>query len=620
MIASSATAPSTLLAVIGILMNASPTLAQRDLGYFEQKRRLAEIHVPRLVRDWQETADVPGVVVTLVEGDQILLEEAFGTAESATTVFQVGELVRPMTAMALLQQIESGAIASGEDISQHLQLAVLDKRSLLGVTPEALLTHTAGFDERLIGSRARKREDLLPLSAYLSRRMPARIWPPGLISVPSSHGYALAALLVEALSGIPFADYLSKRVFMPLGMKNTTVQGDPHRLGDRADGHRYVSGRWIRTRPDYSQTSPASSLFTTAADMGRWLRALLCAGELHGERVLTPASVHQMLSRQFSNHPLLPGRSMGLLEGDRYSPAELYQATRRNGYSAVVMISPDRNIGLFAAFDGEVDFWNLVHQIFDRLVRIREEPETVFQSAFSKQTHGFSGYWSDASVPHRTVMKLQVLLRQDRIQQTADGKLIWRSRVYRPIAPLAFQQVDGTGRLCFVSSSGELRFAASDDIVLEKLPWFAARPVQAVLWVGFAAIFLGAGWPRVRSLPRHWTLSTRIMQSCRWPLLLARLAATLHFLFLAAVAVISAIAARRGLDLVLYGVPTAALGILVLPMVAAVATLGALSGLVLTWRSPDWYGAQRWRLLMLMTALLAFLPFLHYWNLLGFQL
>ena len=311
---------------------------------------------------------------------------------------------------------------------------------------------------------------------------------------------------------------------------------------------------------------------------------------------------------------------MGLLEGDRYSPRELYQAMRGSGYSAVLMIIPDRNLGLFAAFNGEVDFWSLVHQIFDRFMRSRGEPGNSSKSALYNGDLRFSGYWRDASVPHHTVMKLQVLIQQDRIRRTADDRLIWRSQEYRPIAPLAFQQVDGTKRLCFVSDSGRLRFAASDDVVLERLPWFATRPVQAVLWITFAAIFLAAGWPRGQSMPRRRALSLRDIRSFWWPLLLARLAATFHFLFLTAVAVTSAIAARYGVSLVVYGVPTAPLVLLVLPLVAAFLTLAALTGLVLTWRSPDWYGAQRWRLAMLTAALLAFLPFLHYWNLLGFHL
>jgi len=609
-----------LLGVIWMLMTVPCSPAQEAVEYFDQKRRLAEFHISGLVRDWQQATGIPGVVIMLVESDQVLLQEGFGLADSDTTVFQVGELVRPVTAMALLQQIERGAIAPGTDISKYLQIPSLDAWFIRPVTPESLLTHSGGFDARLIASRTRRPAELLPLRVYLGRRMPPRIRAPDLVSVPSSHGYALAGLLVETVAGVPFGDYLRASVFEPLGMTDTALHGEAHLLERLAGGHRFLAGRWVSVTPDYPQTSPASSLLTTAADMGLWLRALLSGGELQGARVLTPAGAQQMLSRQFSNHPLLPGRSLGLIEGVRYWPAELYQAMRGNGYSAVLMISPKRHLGLFVAFNGEVDFWDLVHQIFDRFVAIREDPPHPSPTAGSDSHLRFSGYWSDASVPHHTVAKLLALVRQDRIRQTGDGGLMWRSRTYRPIAPLAFQQIDGTKRLCFISSSGRLSFAAADDVVLEKLPWFAAWPVQAGLWVAFAAVFLAAGWPSAKSLHRQPVLSPQVVLSPGWPLLLARLAATFHFLFLAVIAVVLAIASHQGVGLLLYEFPLAPLAVLVLPVVGGVLTLGAIIGLIVVWRSDQWSGGQRLRFAMLTAVLLAFLPFLRYWNLLGFHL
>lgn len=608
-----------LLTVTWVLMTVPCSLAQETLEYFEQKRRLAEFHISDLVRDWQESTGVPGVVIALVEGDQVLLQEGFGVADSATSIFQVGELIRPITAMALLQQIERGAIAPGTDIAEYLQLPSLDARFIRAVTPESLLTHTSGFDERLIASRVRRPDKLLPLAVYLGRRMPPRTRAPDLVSVPSSHGYALAGLLVETVAGMPFADYLSARVFEPLGMTDTSLQDEAHLLDRLIGGHRYLADRWVSVASDYPQTSPASSLLTTATDMGLWLRALLSGGTLQGVHVLSPTSAQQMLSRQFSNHPLLPGRSLGFTEGIRYSPSELYQAVRGNGYSAVLMISPERRLGLFAAFNGEVDFWNLVHQIFDRFVAIREDPSRPSPPALSDSHLRLSGYWRDASVPHHTVAKLLALIRQDRIRQIGDGSLVWRSHTYRRIAPLAFQQIDGTRRLCFISRAGRLSFAAADGVVLEKLPGFAAWPIQAGLWVAFAAIFLAAVWPSARSLHRQPVLSPQVMLSPGWPLLLARLAATFHFFFLAVIAVFMAVASREGTGL-LHGVPLAPVAVLVLPVVGGVLTLGAIIGLVVVWRSDQWSGGQRLRFIMLAAVLVAFLPLLHYWNLLGFHL
>ena len=168
------------------------------------------------------------------------------------------------------------------------------------------------------------------------------------------------------------------------------------------------------------------------------------------------------------------------------------------------------------------------------------------------------------------------------------------------------------------SASGGRPFAVIGDLVLEKLAWYEARPIQISLWIAFTAVFLAAGWPR-RTLPtRHSALLPDDRFAPRWPLTLARLAAALNFVFLAALAIALATLVRTDSSTLLFGVPLVVPILLSLPLVAAALTMAAATGLGGVWRARHASLAHRLRVTLLILALVLFLPFLWSWNLLGF--
>src|SRR5205814_1018017 len=93
-----------------------------------------------------------------------------------------------------------------------------------------LMTHTAGFEDELLGfTWHRKAEDLVPLADTLRLHVPARILPPvtqfdGGSGAYSNYGAALAGLIVENVSGMSYDDYIAKNIFTPLGMSDSTFR------------------------------------------------------------------------------------------------------------------------------------------------------------------------------------------------------------------------------------------------------------------------------------------------------------------------------------------------------------------------------------------------------------
>jgi CubicO group peptidase (beta-lactamase class C family) len=603
--------------------------AQAHTSFRDQKQRLADIHIQPLLEDWSRVSGAPGGVIALVDHDQILILQGFGSSniskatvvDPATTLFQVGELVRPITVTAVLRAMEQGLLSLDEDLSGRAALSFLELGAFRTLTLEQLLLHTAGFDHRVIASRSGSADGILPLATYLRRRMPPRIFPPGLISIPSSHGYALAGHILETVTESTFAQSVDSLVFRPLKMSSSVVDplvsvGDALATGYQGDGETLTE-----VAVDFPQTVPASFLLTTAADMASWLQTVLGDGEISGMPFLSSASIDRLLRPRFTHHDSLPGRTLALKEGSQFSPAELYLAYRGGGFSSVLLILPQHRVGLFAAFNCELELWNLVYPILDTFAsRLPERPDSTLGSSPTAARH-LSGYWQDAAVSRTTAEKLLSLVRQARLVQLHDGSIRWQSRRYQPLGLNELMDADGGKlRFCLLGDSQRPRLAATESRVLERLPWYATRPVQATVWILFATLFLTASWPRPALPAKLSELAPADAFHPRWPWTAAKLAATLNFLFIAILAILAASALRWKTPDLLHGISPALYAVLGLPIVGGLLSLVATAGLAQAWRSPLWSRRRQWSLTLLIVGLLLFVPFLRSWNLFGFYL
>lgn len=613
-----------------VLVSTIPGLvtAQVESALRGQKQRLADLHVRPLIEGWLEQSGSPGGVAALVDGDQILVLDGFGLADTGsgrpidpnTTLFQVAELVRPMTVTAALRLAEQGLMSLDADLSGRDRLQFLELGSYGPLTLEQLFLHTSGFDHRVIASRTDSVDKIQPLATYLRRRMPPRIRPGGEVSTPSIHGYSLAGLLVELATGEAFSDSMDSLVFAPFAMSSSTVDPEDSRAADLATGYLRQGEIYNRVAVDYPQTTPASFLLTTASDMARWLQIVLSDGSLDGQALLDSESIARLLSSQFTHHPALPGRSLAFREGSQFSPPELYLAARGGGFSSVLLLLPHRRVGLFAAFNSEIELWSLVYPILDTFEAQRPRRRAVDSAPAISNADQLTGYWQDAAVSKMTAERLLSLIRQGHLDGLYDGSIRWRSQKYEPVGPGEFQQQNSGARICLVESSPPGRVAASEGFVIEKLAWYASTPVQASLWILFATTFLIAGWPRPPLPHRESSLTPSDTYSPRWPMTAARLAATIHFVFIVSLAIILAGALRWQTPDLLYATPPAVLAVLLLPMLGAALTVVAIVGIGFAWRSLYWTRQRLLGLILLSGTLTLFLPFLEYWNLLGFHI
>jgi CubicO group peptidase (beta-lactamase class C family) len=132
-----------------------------------------------MARDMAELR-VPGAVVAMVQDGRVILLRGYGIADSATgalvdpstTLFRLGSVTKPVTALAALQLVEQGRLDLHRDVNEYLTAFQIPAKFERPITAHHLLTHTAGIDVRLHGTAASAENEVQPLGRYLASNLP----------------------------------------------------------------------------------------------------------------------------------------------------------------------------------------------------------------------------------------------------------------------------------------------------------------------------------------------------------------------------------------------------------------------------------------------------------------
>ncbi|WOR16048.1 serine hydrolase domain-containing protein [Hyphomonas sp. FCG-A18] len=204
-----------------------------------------------------------------------------GTPVDGSSVYQVASLGKWITAWGVMVLVEEGAIDLDTPISEYLTRWQLPESAFdpSGVTVRRLLSHTAGLTDGLGYDGFERAEEVQSLVASLTRALDASPGNSGVVELgaePGSEwnysggGYTILQLVIEEVSGQSFAEFMSQRVFVPLGMERSTFNHEEAiRLGLAQNFN--LNGD---TEPFRWYTAlAATSLFTSADDLALFIKA-----------------------------------------------------------------------------------------------------------------------------------------------------------------------------------------------------------------------------------------------------------------------------------------------------------------------------------------------------------
>jgi CubicO group peptidase (beta-lactamase class C family) len=272
------------------------------------------------------------------------------------TVFRVGSVTKTFTAVALMQLWERGLVDLDAPVADYLRaVRLVPVRPGLGpVTCRHLLTHTAGigFWPRVtdllrpaLGSGVETRRPVGTLAHYYRRGLPYEV-EPGTRWMYSNHGFAVLGQVVEDVSGEPLDHYLREHVLDPLGMVHSDLVLSARVRPRLATGH-VLRRDGLRAVP--LRDVPAvggGALYSTAADLARFVEALLGGGRSRSGSVLRPGTVELMFRPHFRPDPRIPGMGLAFHRGVESGHRVVSHNGVVSGFLAELVLSPDDGTGV----------------------------------------------------------------------------------------------------------------------------------------------------------------------------------------------------------------------------------------------------------------------------------
>jgi CubicO group peptidase (beta-lactamase class C family) len=239
--------------------------------------------------------DTPGAVVGVIRGGKLAFVKAYGAAEltygmpfTAETPTNIGSSSKQFTGFALALLASRGKLSLDDDVRKHIpELKDFGKP----ITVRHLLSHTTGYREfintLIIEGRQVLEGDYIGPDEVVKviNRQPTLQNAPGAEFNYNNSAFALATIVLERVTGRPFAEWMREEVFLPLGMTKTWVRANPGQvIPGRSAGYIAGEGGFREVRDLYGSAG-AGGIHTTPGDVAKWMHNLK-TGQLGGPAVI----------------------------------------------------------------------------------------------------------------------------------------------------------------------------------------------------------------------------------------------------------------------------------------------------------------------------------------------
>ena len=279
------------------------------------------------LKPFVESHSLAGAVTVVADKDKVLSLEAVGFADIAAkrvmatdSVFWIASQSKPITGAALMILVDEGKVKIDDPVEKFLPefkdqwlTAEQDKDRLVlkkisPITVRQVLAHTSGMPFKSMMEQPTL--DGLPLrDAVRSYVLTPLQFQPDTQYQYSNAGINTAGRIIEVVSGMSYEAFMDKRLFGPLGMKDTTFWPNEEQLKRLAKPYKPNADKSDLEETTISQLRyplsdrtrypmPAGGLFSTGGDVARFCQMVLNRGTLDGKQILSEAAVAQMTGRQ----------------------------------------------------------------------------------------------------------------------------------------------------------------------------------------------------------------------------------------------------------------------------------------------------------------------------------
>jgi CubicO group peptidase (beta-lactamase class C family) len=242
--------------------------------------------IDQICQDFAKKNHLPSLVYGLVVDGRVIHSNALGIANTTTnskanlqSVYRIASMSKSFTAMAILQLRDAGKLKL--DDPAYLYIPELKGQKFSTDSPEItirhLLTHAAGFPEdNPWGDRQLAISDEAMLKMF--KKGISFSNTAGTNYEYSNMGFAMLGYIIKRVSGQTYQEYITEKIFKPLGMNNTYWDYTKVPKSQLALGYRRLDENWVE-QPMLGDGAYGAmgGMLTTIEDFGKYLAFHLSA-------------------------------------------------------------------------------------------------------------------------------------------------------------------------------------------------------------------------------------------------------------------------------------------------------------------------------------------------------
>ena len=371
-----------VLLFVSILISSIPVFAQEHL--FMNNTKKVDSLLKSVYAD-----DLPGASIAIVEDGKVIFKNSYGLREinskekiSSSTNFNIASLTKQFTAMAILQLAEKNKLSLSDKLSRFFP--EMNPKVADLITIKQLLTHSSGIPDHYDYTNTKNLQhahDRDVLNAI--KNADSTYFKPGSKFRYSNTAFCLLALIIEKTSGLPYAEYLQKNIFLPSGMKHSAVWNENASVFKPASGYEFdkTENKFRKSHGEeniFFSTEGDGGIYTSVNDYLKWFNALQ-SGKIFSKKITDKARSIQFAIDE--NKKL--GYGYGWFIDSSDVSKKVYHSGSNGGFRSFSFTIPTQNM-LLVIFSNraDIDLEALVLQI-THLLMPADKPFTKIENLTS---------------------------------------------------------------------------------------------------------------------------------------------------------------------------------------------------------------------------------------------
>jgi CubicO group peptidase (beta-lactamase class C family) len=303
--------------------------------------------IDSLAKDYMTLKKAPAVSIAVVRGKDTIVMKGYGLASreanraaTASTIYRIGSITKQFTAAGIMREVEQGKIMLDDPITKYLPDVPTHGQT---ITVRNLLSHTSGVHNYTDKPEWTKRwgQEMTPRQIVAFVDKDTLDFPPGTKYSYSNTGYVLLGMILEKVTGQPYATYLQRQFFTPFGLTQTSYCPDRTKDPQFADGYSATTGT-VKPAEYLNITQPfsAGALCSTVRDLVKWQRAFLDG------RVVGARSYSLMTTADTLTNGSKINYGFGLVPGQLGGQRTIGHSGGINGFTTYALYVPDENLNV----------------------------------------------------------------------------------------------------------------------------------------------------------------------------------------------------------------------------------------------------------------------------------